>query len=233
MELRKKWGLDKNLLKYDKSKSTFGFPWKTSKEQSKKHLKAIKPYEKILEKPAFVDVLVRESKIEQFLKGYEEALRLLPAEDFRLDIQTLRKKYKRPVFFDEIIAKAVLYGKVGKKDYVTAEIMITDPETEYIDYFQESELIIKIYPSARAEDIRKLLVKELESKKKEYVRNILKGELKQINPRWQLETYRKWYWLNRYQKLSYEKLLNMENDNFSESTIGLGIARYRKLLTSK
>ena len=230
-KLRKKWGLDKGLLKYDQKKLWSSFPWRNTKEQATKHLKTIAPFEKRMENAVLMDTLVQQGRFEKFMNEYEKARRILPSEDFYLDIQQLRKKYRRPFHFDQISGHAVIYGIVRNEDYVPCEMEILEPELEFYQYFKEPELIIKFSPLAKNEDIRDLLIKEVAKKRMEYEKSVLGGILPKDTAKTSIRKHREWYWLNKKQGVSHGKILEMEKNKYADNTIAKGIQRYKEKLS--
>lgn len=233
-KLRKKWGLDKDLLEYHPKKLWLSFPWGGTKEQRDKYFKAIAPFEKRMENAALMDILVQQGKFENFMKDYEKARRIWPAEDFYLDIQDIRRKYRRPYQFDKIIGHAVIYGIVRDEDYIPCEMEILWPELEFYQYSKEPELIVKFSPLAKREDIRKLITKEISRYRIEYEKNVLGDILPKVTTKSSIEKHREWYWLNKKQKLGYSAIFKKELDmgnHLEEVTVKKAIERYKKALS--
>jgi hypothetical protein len=149
-----------------------------------------------------VGVVVRDELTE--LYKYELVTNLF--EYFRYQVIELRKKYKRPPNFDQIIGAAILFNEVLDNDYVTCEIGIENPDVESLPYFEESKLIINFYPLTTADEIESVFEQRKQQLINEYERIYIGGSIVDYDTMGNIKRDREWYWLRLKNGLSWSGL---------------------------
>lgn len=168
-QLRKKCGLGKKLEQYSPNRENpdrawFFYPWGQDYKEVVGDLKHTVNADEIYEN-FFMDLRkLRDSDEDEFEKKKEQMkneLRKSKKEDFRFDIQDLTAKFRRPPYFDQIIAHSLLYGEVFNNSFVRCEAKIEWPELEFPDVFGNPQLILRVYPYTTKEELSDVFQKEL------------------------------------------------------------------------
>lgn len=240
-KLREKWGVafgkktgvEKKILEYDSKKREF--PFEKTSEIRKFRLEADRlaiPYEKQLYNLYPRDELgkVREN----VLKKYIKALRVSPEWDLFFDVRFLRRKFKRPHNFDNVIKSALLFGEVRDEDYSPCSTKIIYPEVDFLPYFEDPELVIRFSPLVKLEDIRNLLTAQISKMREDYERDVLGGVLKNNHKTEIFKKHREWYLLYK-EGLNEGKIYDKEVNHpkgikIDSEGIKIAIDRYIKIL---
>ena len=212
-KLRKEWDINPDILKQESDNHHWElFPWSSVhlksaplKNKTKEDLDDLffKLHDRShLEQIGFEDA-------EKLFKRYEKGLRNNVYERFHFQIKDLRKKYKRPPNFDRVIAHAVLFGMVKADDLLNCSAEIILPETEYFPYFEDSKLVINLYPSYKREEVITLLDKRIPELLKEYEKRFVDIRLFEKDTIANIKRDREWYWKNKAEGMGYTKLAKL------------------------
>ena len=238
--LRKKWKINKPYLR-KKGQSWNELP--LFEEQIPKKgdiLKRVDETEKSLQ--FMRDMFILKDQPEEDLKYKEQVMRAFRKKEswkrfpdlyFRYDVMRLRKKYKKPPNFDQIIISTALYATVIQSDYKTCEIGLFYPGDSLWQVFHETQPTLTFYPLVTIDEVKTLFQKEGEKVLKKYQDKYLKGMMFDHDTISNVARDRKWFWLKK-QGLSYSQILKKayeEGERLTRDAVIKAIKRYSKLLT--
>ncbi|KKS96370.1 MAG: hypothetical protein UV73_C0011G0042 [Candidatus Gottesmanbacteria bacterium GW2011_GWA2_43_14] len=231
IKLRKKWGLDKQLLLLPPTKPWFTFPWQVKDSQLESYIKATVKLETADANSNKMGKMSIKDK-NKYLRNLKKTERLLPSNDFRSGIMDLRKKYRRPPNFDRIIAHSVIYGEVTNQDFISCEAKIIYPEQEFPQYFQDTKLVIELYPPVKTEEIEKIIKNVLPAQVKKYEKHFIRGNIEDYDTRPTIVRNRGWYWFKKNHSWSqvYKKAEIDIGGNIASSSVRDAIDEYKKRL---
>lgn len=231
-KLRKKVGF-KQILSYDNLKSWNFYPWRWpgADEYPKGFVDELRGTADMLQNIPYLDKLTYKKKI-KLKDKHDKLIRQDPAQRFFYLIQDLRIKYKRPSNFDQVIAHAVLYGKVTESDYKTVEIGITKPEWDYIPYEQDATPTITFYPLATPQEIETIFRTRSKQILEEYQANYA-GAYMNYDTRGEIRRDREWYWLQKKLGKTYREITEFaatKKIHITQKGVLQAIRSYRKAL---
>lgn len=136
--------------------------------------------------------------------------------------------------FDTVILQSILYNEVNlfKTAYAT---VINDPPYSYeseedLDIKRNAVMAIVVSPYSTNEDIKIAF----ENGKKDFLNQISESRYFEYRDLPQdtitnIKRNRKWYWMNKQEKMGYGKIAKVENQN--EQTVKSAIYSYKKLIS--
>ncbi|OGE29961.1 hypothetical protein A3C59_02475 [Candidatus Daviesbacteria bacterium RIFCSPHIGHO2_02_FULL_36_13] len=221
-KLRKEWKLD-NLLNEKELKYWGVFPGykyveenkiKLLRYKNKRHEQLYKKYKDIVDLDKLERLMWNLSDLEDMgIKTRDELTELYRLEIigsifeyFRYQVEEMRKKYKRPPNFDQIIAHAVLFGAITEEDYALCEVEISNPDIENLPYLEESKLVITFYPLTTVDDIKIVFDQKKQNLVKKYEKKFIGGSVVDYDTMGNIQRDREWYWRRKEQNLSWSKL---------------------------
>lgn len=237
--LRKKWRITKS---YPRIKNKLWQELPPFKEQVPKEKEFTKKYLElersiqfmkdmfVLKDTADEDISHKERTMSKFKQN--KSWRRFPDLYFRYDVMELRKKYRKPPNFDQIIICATLYATVLADDYKTCGMGLNYAGESLWQVFHEPQPIISFYPLVTLNDIIVLFQKEGEKALQEYQNIYLKGKVFDHDTISNVARDRQWYWWHK-QGLSYGQILKKAIDvgeRLTRDAVIKAIGRYTKLL---
>jgi hypothetical protein len=146
-------------------------------------------------------------------------------ELFRFEVAELRKKYKYPPNFDQIIGCAVLFGTVTDDDYSLCEVVMNYPDVEYLPYFEEPKMQINFYPLTKPEEIMKAFEQAKDSLINRYEKQFIGGKHIDHDTAPNIKQSRDWYWRKKLNSFSWAKL---HQDIVSKNEVFITVEGSRK-----
>ncbi len=231
-ESRKRWQKFERLPIERQSKYWMDFPWlKEDKENFEMEKRRYSELNETLgdsEKAEELDLFEKHALIDEVT----ELRQTIFLDRFYFEVKRLRKKFRRPPNFDQIIAHAILYGVVTEEDYITCDARVAFPDS--IDP-QEPEVVITLYPLFREEEVLRVLREEIPGLMEEYESEFSENLIKYAPKRdiTYQRNLRNWYWRKKAMSWSklYQSIKESKEAILEDKTILEAVKDYEERLT--